>query len=100
MRCEHIENLYFSLLTVSSQERNRSWTKTISFLITHELDWGGNESEYLFLLRTLILMKQWEGDISDEKNKHRGLIPVWRDFVDVYFAYLDKVWRKNFSMQY
>ena len=50
--------------------------------------------------RTLILMKQWEGDISDEKNKHRGLIPVWRDFVDVYFAYLDKVWRKNFSMQY
>lgn len=99
MRCEHIENLYFSLLTVSSQEKNRCGTKTISFSITHELDWGGNESEYRFLLRTLILMKQWEGDISDEKNKHRGLIPVWRYFVDVYLTYLDKVWRKNFSTQ-
>lgn len=55
-----------------------------------------SQREYRFLLTTLILMKQWEGDIADEKSQSRALIPKWCDCVDVYLDYLDKVWRRNF----
>lgn len=70
---------------ISKKELEVEQKQSVSSLLMNWIEEEMNP-EYLFLLRTLILMQQWEGDISDEKISTRGLIPVWRDFVDVYFC--------------